>query len=556
MDEPISRRLAQDLSYPLITTLQQECTRASCPEMKAGEWLYLCVAHGNDGAMEVCFFHIISTIDLTPCFSLEKHCCAIDYILHTVDSATALLNSPRTFPSRYAHLQSFHAALIYIFFFSRLQIPVASHRHFSSLARRLGRIFAHAYFHHREAFEQAEAESSLYARFLALTERFELVPAEFLVIPTDGHSVGGVGDSLGPPPSRSPRDEHRRSNEFDRGYLQQQQRTRYDLDLANFHHPNFPERNPSPPEPFSSESTSGGIGESPSPSTRTRIGRTRTGTMVFAEAEANTVTDELAARSSLREREQEPQKIELLERDKELMPLKTVIPATTVNEEEDVQFDITLSSETGKSGEEANDSVASEVFEEIPEPMEKDELPSLLDLKLEPEEAVNTAEIPVLPSAPAEPEVKVPTLHSSTEDEPAEPTVPSTEVQTDDNSEIQPILVETTTAHPLVSSIDIKSDDSSETQPILIEKTTSYPPANDNVSLPEPTLIPKETPETVVASQPEEVATKADAAEDKEIIPPSVIDDSELPTIVDEIPTDETQPEAIGEVVTEEKKKA
>ena len=33
--------------------LQQECTRATCPEMKAGEWMYLCVAHGNDGAMEV-----------------------------------------------------------------------------------------------------------------------------------------------------------------------------------------------------------------------------------------------------------------------------------------------------------------------------------------------------------------------------------------------------------------------------------------------------------------------------------------------------------------------
>ncbi|KAF5350781.1 hypothetical protein D9758_010335 [Tetrapyrgos nigripes] len=138
------RRLAQDLSHPLITTLQQECNRSTCPEMKAGEWLYLCVAHGNDGAME--------------------QCCAIDYILHTIDSATALLNSPRAFPSR-------------------LQIPPTSHRHFSSLARRLGRIFAHAYFHHREAFEQAEAESSLYARFLALTSKFDLVPAEFLVIP-------------------------------------------------------------------------------------------------------------------------------------------------------------------------------------------------------------------------------------------------------------------------------------------------------------------------------------------------------------------------------------
>ncbi|KAJ7053323.1 Mob1/phocein [Mycena amicta] len=138
------RRLAQDLSHPLITMLQQVCTRSTCPEMKAGEWLYLCVAHGNDGAME--------------------QCCAIDYILHTLDSATALLNSPRAFPSR-------------------LQIPPASHRHFTSLARRLGRIFAHAYFHHREEFEQAEAESSLYARFLALTEKFDLVPADFLVIP-------------------------------------------------------------------------------------------------------------------------------------------------------------------------------------------------------------------------------------------------------------------------------------------------------------------------------------------------------------------------------------
>ncbi|OJT01698.1 MOB kinase activator-like 4 [Trametes pubescens] len=138
------RRVAQDLSHPLITMLQQECTRSSCPEMKAGEWLYLCVAHGNDGAME--------------------QCCAIDYILHTLDSATALLNSPRAFPSR-------------------LSVPSTSHRHFTSLCRRLGRIFAHAYFHHREVFEQAEAESSLYARFLALVKYFDLVPLEFLVIP-------------------------------------------------------------------------------------------------------------------------------------------------------------------------------------------------------------------------------------------------------------------------------------------------------------------------------------------------------------------------------------
>ncbi|KAF9787813.1 Mob1/phocein [Thelephora terrestris] len=154
------RRLAQDLSHPLITTLQEECTRQTCPEMKAGEWLYLCVAHGNEGAME--------------------QCCAIDYIIHTVDSATALLNSPRAFPSR-------------------LSIPPSSYRHFSSLARRLGRIFAHAYFHHREAFEQAEAESSLYARFLALTSKFDLVPPEFLVIPLSHADGAGPQQEVEPP---------------------------------------------------------------------------------------------------------------------------------------------------------------------------------------------------------------------------------------------------------------------------------------------------------------------------------------------------------------------
>jgi len=261
--------------------------------------------------------------------------------------------------------------------------------------------------------------------------------------------------------------------------------------------------------------------------------------MVFAEAEANTVTDELAARSSLREREQEPQKIELLERDREPpVPLKTVIHPTTANEEEDAQVDISLSSEVEKSGEEKGSSVASEVFEESPVPMENHEPPSPLDLEPEPEAAGDTAEIAVLPSAPAEPEADVSTSHSSTEEEPAEPTV---------------------------SSIEVKSEDSLETQPLAIptETTTDHAPAaNDDVSIPEPALVPKleETPEPAVTSQ-EVATTKADAIDDKEIIPPSVIDDSELPTIeapVEETPTDKTQPEAtveVGEVVTEEEKK-
>ena len=78
--------------------------------------------------------------------------------------------------------------------------------------------------------------------------------------------------------------------------------------------------------------------------------------MVFAEAEAYTIADELGARSSLRERKQKPQNIKLLDRDKEPAPLKT---ATTVNEEEDVRFDISLGEKSGEEG----SNPASEVLE-------------------------------------------------------------------------------------------------------------------------------------------------------------------------------------------------
>ena len=149
------------------------------------------------------------------------------YILHTVDSATALINSPRSFPSRYvtAPVFTLQSPYTYSFFFSRLQIPVASHRHFSSLARRLGRgrilaLSTSTIVKHMNK----QILISIYAPFLDLTERFELVPAEFLIIPTDDHNVGGIGDSLGTAPSWIPRYEHRLSNEFDRGYQEQQQR--------------------------------------------------------------------------------------------------------------------------------------------------------------------------------------------------------------------------------------------------------------------------------------------------------------------------------------------
>ncbi|KZO91522.1 Mob1/phocein, partial [Calocera viscosa TUFC12733] len=141
------RRLVEDMNYPLITRLQEDCTRAGCPEMRANEWTYLCSAHGSSQ-------------------STMGQCCAIDYILHTMDHITATLNSPKNFPSR-------------------LSIPQTSQRHLSAIARRLARVFGHAYFHHREVFEESEVEHSVYARFNALVRTYDdILEPEFLMIPS------------------------------------------------------------------------------------------------------------------------------------------------------------------------------------------------------------------------------------------------------------------------------------------------------------------------------------------------------------------------------------
>lgn len=177
------RRIPIDLA-PLIAYLLPMCTRQSCPEMKAGEWLYLCVAHEGGQATD---------------------CCAIDYILHTLDTTTAILNTTENFPSR-------------------LSVPPASLAHFPSHFRRLSRIFAHAYFHHREAFQLAENENSLYARFALLCDKYKMVEQGLLPIPPDHSSQADAateeenaaeGDGEAEADQEEPEDESDESDEDD-----------------------------------------------------------------------------------------------------------------------------------------------------------------------------------------------------------------------------------------------------------------------------------------------------------------------------------------------------
>ena len=103
----------------LAVMLQGECQPETCTQMTATEqWIFLCAAHK------------------TP-----KECPAIDYTRHTLDGAACLLNSNKYFPSRVSIKESSVAKL-------------------GSVCRRVYRIFSHAYFHHRQIFDDFEVRSS------------------------------------------------------------------------------------------------------------------------------------------------------------------------------------------------------------------------------------------------------------------------------------------------------------------------------------------------------------------------------------------------------------
>lgn len=167
----------------------------------------------------------------------------------------------------------------------------------------------------------------MYARFLALTAKFDLVPAEFLVIPSSQFSQFSGDDSRD-------REEYENS------------RQQYPSQLQQDHHSLSPARQDQQDHHIEEDipnrgttSTNGGIGESPTVSSRSRFGRNRTGTMIFAEGEATAIADELAARARLGD----------FELDFEAGGPKTARPSTQEQEDlevdADTQFEISLDPE-------------------------------------------------------------------------------------------------------------------------------------------------------------------------------------------------------------------
>nr|CDJ80978.1 Mob1 phocein domain containing protein [Haemonchus contortus] len=126
----------------LAFMLQEECNPETCIQMTATEqWIFLCAAHKN-----------------------PKECSAIDYTRHTLDGAASLLNSNKYFPSR-------------------INIKESSLSKLGSVCRRVYRIFSHAYFHHRQLFDEFESSTHLCKRFTTYVTKYNLMAQEHLIVP-------------------------------------------------------------------------------------------------------------------------------------------------------------------------------------------------------------------------------------------------------------------------------------------------------------------------------------------------------------------------------------
>ena len=130
------------------------CSRATCPEMRASEWQFLCAVHD------------------TP-----KSCCAIDYCCHTLDWAANIVTNPKIFPSRFVLVQSDGH--------EKNQVV----KNLINIFRRLHRIFAHAWFQHRSVFWSVEAQTGLYVFFKTVCDMYELLPAENYKLPPEAEGL-------------------------------------------------------------------------------------------------------------------------------------------------------------------------------------------------------------------------------------------------------------------------------------------------------------------------------------------------------------------------------
>jgi len=127
------------------------CSAATCPEMRASEWQFLCAVH-----------------------DAPKSCCAIDYCCHTLDWAANVVTNPKIFPSRF--VVDAHDKTMAL-------------KNLVNVFRRLHRIFAHAWFQHRVVFWSVESQTGLYIFFKTVCDVYDLLPAENYKLPPEAEGL-------------------------------------------------------------------------------------------------------------------------------------------------------------------------------------------------------------------------------------------------------------------------------------------------------------------------------------------------------------------------------
>lgn len=132
--------------------------------MRASEWQFLCAVHES-----------------------PKSCCAIDYCCHTLDWATNIVTSQKIFPSRL----SLGAG-------DAVDDRGAGVKHLINIFRRLHRIFAHAWFQHREVFWRVEGQTGLYVFFKTVCDNYELLPAENYKLPPEAEGLEPIEEVKAP----------------------------------------------------------------------------------------------------------------------------------------------------------------------------------------------------------------------------------------------------------------------------------------------------------------------------------------------------------------------
>ncbi|KAH7379473.1 Mob1/phocein [Pyrenochaeta sp. MPI-SDFR-AT-0127] len=151
----LCRFLTQKVNSIIVALFSDSpaCSSTTCPEMRASEWQYLCAVHDP-----------------------PKSCCAIDYCCHTLDWAANTLTSPKHFPSRLAlgtDQSTQHSQM----------------RQLTNIFRRVYRIFAHAWFQHREMFWKVEGRTGLYVFFKTVCDVYGLIPEDNYTIPAEAEGI-------------------------------------------------------------------------------------------------------------------------------------------------------------------------------------------------------------------------------------------------------------------------------------------------------------------------------------------------------------------------------